>query len=330
MSQDLENACRTLLESTSLLNHEYGIPNLEAANTYPGTVANNGINKDLLFLETSYVKLYEELIDKITQLVYEKEVRMLEKLPNSEIDARFKALGNHNDATFYENQLQFRNNTLLNGYLTNTLPILRSIHQNDSTLTITEKNILTNLKVLYSSSDEFQGSSNVNQLLTSYNSSNEAHEKYIKLRVEALNLLKYEVEPELQQFHQSSALLEAKQNDLLKLKKLKITELSFENEDNLNTLKEKYNELVEKWMTISILCDFLPNLIMCIPTNWFNDKKLLSIVHDCEELAQVFSKYQSIVNLKNVDQLSNEELLLVDFNEFKLQDTSILERPSPA
>lgn len=327
MSQELENSYRELLESTSLLSHEYGVPNLEATNLYTTTVANHGIDNDLLFLETSYVKLYEELIDKITQLVYEKEVKELEKLTDEEIEARYKSL-HLKDAEFYENQLRFRNKTLLNEYLTNTLPILRSIHQNDLTLTRTEKNILTNLKILFSNNAEFQGGSNINQLIKNYNDDNEAQDKYVRLRVEALNLLKYELEPELQQFHYSSVLLTTKRKDLLQLKKQKIGEVSFDDIDSLDLLKEKYNEVVERWMTISVLCDLLPNLIMCIPTNWYNDKKLLTIIHDCEELGQVFSKYQSIVNLKNLHQLTNEELLLVDFEEFKLHDSNIFERES--
>lgn len=342
MSSGLEKACDNLLTTTSILSHEYGVPSLNTSKRFPAATTN--VDKDLLYLESSYYDIYDELTKKLDQLIYTNKLKELKNLSATEVDALYQEtiesksyllpssdLGEIEN--YYNNQIhKFKTKTLLNNHLSISLPILRSIHHNDANLTATEINILHNLKRLFSQNNDNNDSSNINTLIDTYRKNQESRANYINLRTELSNLLEYDLKPSLKEFNTFSKKLKLKQDDILKLIEEKVSDVQLfieptddtideDNETNgaseLDLLQTKANQLVERWSRISIFSDLMPNLILCTPTNWYNDKSLLEIINDCENISALFTEYQLIVNIKTLNTISTKELLMIDFDELK-------------
>lgn len=334
MSDELSKECDSLLASTSILDHHYGIPDI-TKNHLKLTSCNESTE-----LEKRYHELYGELSQKLNKLAYlnkldelngqsvEKieeqyheilnnkldKIPILEYLKGNEI-SKLKAIRN-----YYELQIDnFKTRLLLNNYLQITLPILRSTHQLDTGITTTELNISQNLSTLYSI-NERNANANVNKLIKSYQELNKNNKELSNLAHSISNTLNNELQSKLKSLNALNVNLKEKHNTLLEMKGKQINEFLSESDDHIY---KKFNALVNEWSYISIICELLVGFIISLPIDWYQDKSLRKILIETEKLSLKTSKYQLVINMNSLNNFKLEELYMIDLDELDLNsDTS--------
>lgn len=334
MSDELSRECDSLLTSTSILDHHYGIPDI-TKNHLKLTSSNESTE-----LEKKYHELYGELSQKLNKLAYlnkldelngqsvDKIEEQYHEILNNKLDkipiveyakgneiSKLKAIRN-----YYELQIDnFKTELLLNNYLQITLPILRSIHQLDTGITTTELNISQNLSTLYSI-NECNTNANVNKLIKSYQELNKNNDELNKLAHSISNTLNNELQSKLKSLNALNVSLKEKHNTLLEMKGKQINEFLGESDDKIY---KKFNTLVNEWSYISIMCEFLAGFLISLPIDWYQDKSLRKILFETEKLSLKISKYQLIINMNSLDNFKLEELYMIDLDELDLtSDTS--------
>lgn len=334
MSDELSKECDSLLASTSILDHHYGIPDI-TKNHLKLTSCNESTK-----LEKKYHELYGELSQKLNKLAYFNKLdelngqsvdkieeqyheilnNKLDKIPILEYSkgneiSKLKAIRN-----YYELQIDnFKTRLLLNNYLQITLPILRTIHQLDTGIATTELNISQNLSTLYSI-NERNTNANINKLIKSYQELNKNNKELNNLAHSISNTLNNELQDKLKSLNALNVNLKEKHNALLEVKGKQINEFLTESDDHIY---KKFNALVNEWTYISIICELLVGFIISLPIDWYQDKSLRKILFETEKLSLKTSKYQLVINMNSLNNFKLEELYMIDLDELDLNsDTS--------
>ncbi|CUM54817.1 uncharacterized protein AC631_01812 [Debaryomyces fabryi] len=334
MSNELSKECDSLLASTSILDHHYGIPDI-TKNHIKLTSSNKSME-----LEKEYYRLHGELSQKLNKLTYLNKLDELNGQSVDKIEEQYhEILNNKLDKIpileyakddeisklkairqYYELQVDnFKTRLLLNNYLQITLPILRSIHKLDTGITTTEMNISQNLSSLYSI-NEHDKNANVNKLIKSYQELNKNNKTLDKLAYSISNTLNNELQSKLKDLNNLSVNLKEKHTILLKLKRDQIKEFLDEND---NGVYEKFHTLVNEWSYISIICELLSSFIISLPIDWYQDRSLRRILFEIENISLKISKYQLIINVNSLKNFELEELYMIDLDELEIEsDTS--------
>lgn len=303
--EELSTSIDQLLSSTNIQSHHYGIPKINY---------HLNCNENALYTsEYGYYQSYKTLLDKLNQLIYLNEIKQLSNIPQNELQFQYDEIMVSIPANFQSNPLQylesqnkFKTNTLLNKYLEITLPILRSIHHSNHDLTSTETIIQRNLQRLYSM-DHKEQDVNINKLITTFNENQELNDQYNTLTNDLSHLFET-LKPKLaalKQLDQTLGELEVEANSQ------KVRDINMNQHDE-PTIKKQYKKLIQKWTHISILCDFLPNFIMCLPINWFEDLTCRDIIEICGDIREQFSYYQTLINKDSISTMSVTDLLMID------------------
>ncbi|CUM55846.1 unnamed protein product [Debaryomyces tyrocola] len=329
MSEELSRECDSLLTSTSILDHHYGIPDI-TKNHLKLTNSNESTE-----LEKKYHELYGELSQKLNKLTYLNKLDELNGQSVDKIEEQYHEILNNkldkipileyskgNEISklkairkYYELQIDnFKTRLLLNNYLQITLPILRSIHQLDTGITTTELNISQNLSTLYSI-NERNTNANVNKLIKSYQELNKNNEELNNLAHSISNTINNELQSKLKDLNAVNVTLKEKHNTLLELKGEQINEFLSESDDQIY---KKFNALVNEWSYISIICELLAGFVISLPIDWYQDKSLRKILFETENLSLKTSKYQLIINMNSLNNFKLEELYMIDLDELDL------------
>lgn len=329
MSEELSRECDSLLTSTSILDHHYGIPDI-TKNHLKLTNSNESTE-----LEKKYHELYGELSQKLNKLTYLNKLDELNGQSFDKIEEQYHEILNNkldkipileyskgNEISklkairkYYELQIDnFKTRLLLNNYLQITLPILRSIHQLDTGITTTELNISQNLSTLYSI-NERNTNANVNKLIKSYQELNKNNEELNNLAHSISNTINNELQSKLKDLNAVNVTLKEKHNTLLELKGEQINEFLSESDDQIY---KKFNALVNEWSYISIICELLAGFVISLPIDWYQDKSLRKILFETENLSLKTSKYQLIINMNSLNNFKLEELYMIDLDELDL------------
>lgn len=277
MSQ-LQKACDHVLKSTRLLSHEYGVPPLEPA-------AVDAADDDLLLLEALYCEMYRTLVDKLNHLLYVNRLKELAEMPDDKINELYEEtiapqlLQSHDTAlveSHYRSHIAFKTDTVLNTHLATVVPVLRAIHHDEAAVTPTERNLLVNLKQLFSDT----GKASTSRLMQGTSANDAALSGYASLHQQLHELIAHDVAPKLRQFHQLSSTLESHKKSLVSLRREAVSD------DDVAQLRDTAAQLVHRWTRIAVYCDLVPNLVMCNPTNWYEDEKLREAIEECSAYAE--------------------------------------------
>lgn len=326
MSDELARVCDSLLISTSILDHHYGIPDIKENQVKFAS------NNSTLELETKYHELYDEFCHKLNKLTYLNKLNELNKQSNDNIEQQYHEFVNNkldkipfiHDSQddeiaklksirqFYQLQIDtFKTNLLLNNYLQISLPILRSIHHLDIGVTTTELNMSQNLSALYSKT-EADSNANINRLIKEYSLSNSNIHELDSLTETTLKLVLEELQPKLKHFNDTNIDLKSQHKKLIDVKESQIKKLLDDSNDDIHN---KFANLVNQWAHLSVICDFLPGFIISLPIDWYQDKGLQKIMKDCETISQKLSKYQLIININTLKNSKLEDLFMIDLDE---------------
>ncbi|KAK6456992.1 uncharacterized protein RJT20DRAFT_36328 [Scheffersomyces xylosifermentans] len=314
MSEELSKLCDDILASTSILSHNYGIPSLRKSN-------HSSTSNTVAALESQYTDLYRELTTKANELLYLSKLEELQMAPDRQIEEQYDQIVKELplvEPKDLESFLRVHNQTvkteqLLNNFMQTIVPTIRAIHQAREDLTSTEVNILNNLNELYSIKDGKKGLEF--QLAQEHEIRRLENETYSELDNELSSLLTSDIKPKLQELNSINQELSTKSDQLAEAKKQQIEADEAVDDQELQSIKARYTELVKKWKYLSKICEFLPSFITTLPINWFNDKTLFDIIRDCEKLAERLEKYQSIVNVNTIDEFDVKDLMLLEFKD---------------
>lgn len=305
MSKELAKICEGVLQNSGLLTHTYGIPKIL------GNLA--GQLKEILRLEGEYSKLYKQLTTKVDRLIYLNKLQEIESLNLSQIDELYQNIRNEfprvNEGDLEDFLIKQNNgiktDIILANYLQIILPILKSIHS--SNLSLTEANILKNMK------KNFEIDSGLTfQIIASYKQQSKDEINQVDLLMQLSRHLKL-IKPKLSQFDQlNHDLIQANQK-LISQKSKQINDIDVNEQD----LMKKYRHLLNQWNYLLKICQFLPILITTLSINWFEDKTLFNIVHQCQDYLQKLEKYQAIICVNDLEHLTISDLLMLDFSEIQ-------------
>ncbi|KAK6201254.1 uncharacterized protein RJT21DRAFT_34108 [Scheffersomyces amazonensis] len=314
MSQELADACDKLISTTSILSHTFGVPKVTRSNSKTNIIINR--------LEQQYVNVYQELTNKLRELIYLNELNTVGKLKEKEINDKYEEIKrvypmieSDNLESFLQlHNTKVQNESLLNHYIQLTGPILRSIHQDNKALTSTELNILHNLEKMYSLDNGL-----VFKLMNKIEEGKQSEQEYYTLVANIEKLLREDLKPKLNSLGESNNKLLQLNKQLVESKEVQIDKLDPELDTSIgNEIKSIYKDLVAQWNLLSKYSNFLPMLITSLPINWFEDKTLYNILRNCEDYAEKLEKYQLLVNIETINDFRLKDLLMLDFEEFKL------------
>ncbi|KAM9924011.1 hypothetical protein OXX59_004825 [Metschnikowia pulcherrima] len=297
----LDDACDEIL-SSGILQHEYGIPVL-----WPRTAPQ--VQKP--DLEKEYYDLNKELALKVNRLVFLNKMAELRQLDPHSIEEQYKETfedETYQHMSFAEKErhlrgmTRFKTEDLTGDFLTVALPVLRSIHQENSALTDAEFTILNNLKKLYSHYNEHPA--NIRRLLAEYNKQKDVTSEELEIQDKIEKILA-ELAPNL-------AELESCNNEYVTLRnsyenKLQARDTDF-SEPALKRLKQAAQTLSRRLSRLSSLCDFIPNFVLCQATNWYTDKSLLAVVDECQSLAEKLEFFPNSQDLKSIEGVMKADL----------------------
>ncbi|CAH6718158.1 hypothetical protein CLIB1444_01S00430 [[Candida] jaroonii] len=302
---ELSKTIDQFLSFTNIQNHHFGIPKVN----YHSTSKSNA----LFAAELKYYQSYKTLISNINELIYLNELKNLQNTSNNNLNDQYDSImkeipGNFQDKPieYLQSLNNFKTDTLLNTYLQITLPVLRSIHHYNDYLTSTETVIHNNLENLYSQTNG-QQDVNINKILDLYNKNNELTEQYNDLQSDIKRILKL-IKPKLKNLNEIDETLqslESENNDK------RLTFIKNHQYDE-QAIKKLFKKLVQKWCHISILCDFLPNFILCLPLDWFDDNICNQIMEKCAELNEKYGHFQTLLNKDNIKDMTLDQLLMID------------------
>ncbi|EGW31056.1 uncharacterized protein SPAPADRAFT_62958 [Spathaspora passalidarum NRRL Y-27907] len=296
MSQKLADACDSLLEYTSLLQHSSDIPKIASSKS-------NDLDKTQK-LQQEYYTLYKQLNHKLSRLIYLNKLKELDSdsIPTQldNIKTQFDIQDNEELLQFLTNQnTQIKINKLFNRYLLMTLPILKSIHY--SNLTESETKILDDLQKLY---DLDSGISL--KLVKQAQTSNNDRDAYFDKVNELQNLITNEIKPMLVESTWVNSQLEEVNKKYVNLKEDTIDE---------KASRVQVLQLVEQWDNLKKLSSLIPLLISSLPTNWYTDESLVSVMNECDDISQRIAKLTSVLNRETVGYYTTKQLHAFEFNE---------------
>lgn len=301
MSRELSTAIDSFLSYTDIQSHEYGIPSLE------GIVFTD--QTDIYERELLYKSLYDSLLEKVNKLLYLNEIKSLAITNPDDIEQEYQTIkvklpvsddNPHKIQQFLTIQNEsIKTKSLLSNYLQITLPTIRSIHHLDFDFTDSEATISKNLSLLYSDLNK-NLDANISSLMNQYNDTHDSMIEISQLRKDISELLT-ELTPKLNELighTQELSRLEQEYIDLLKNQAY-----------NEKDIRNKFTRLSEKWNSISILLTIIPNFIMCLPLNWFDDDGCLAIIQQCGSISQEFDKYHRLMNKESMKNMNIDDLV---------------------
>ncbi|RLV91689.1 hypothetical protein JA1_003689 [Spathaspora sp. JA1] len=304
MTQELATACDSLLEYTSLLQHSFDIPKIAQSKS-------NKSNKTQI-LQNEYYTLYKQLNHKLSRLIYLNKLKELKEdtdIHTNEqtlvhIKQQFEHIQDNEELfRFISNQnTEIKINKLFNRYLLMTAPILKSIHYSD--LTESETQILHDLQKLY----DLQSGIAL-KLLNQTKTFNEDQELYFTKLNELQNLITEDIKPILMESTSVNTQLEQVNKKYVKLKEETVDDTSN------SSSRVAVLELVDKWDKLKKLTCLIPLLISSLPSNWYSDESLITIMNDCDEISERLDRLTSVLNKQNVGYYTTKSLYAFEFNE---------------
>ncbi|KAK6877403.1 hypothetical protein K6H10_003923 [Candida tropicalis] len=290
MSDELAREAERLLKSTSILNHKYGIPEVEP----------NQTSSNIKELEQKYFTMYRSLNHKLNKLMYLNKIQEVESLPDEQIKQQVEIIKHNMGITDSEELLDFlklqnseiKTDRLLLSYLLMTKPILKSIHQ--SQLNTSEQNIHSMLTELY---DDEKG------LITNY--------KEKEFDREAYNTITKVIKPLIEESTELNKTLKESNRKYVQNKENIVRETI----SNQGDKRKEFYELVNKWEKLQQMCLEIPERILELPVNWYDDPELLSIMEQVDQIQIKLNKYLSIANKDTVSMFTTTELLALEFPE---------------
>lgn len=290
MSDELGQEAENLLKKTSILNHQYGIPKVEP----------NQTSANIKELENKYYTSYTSLNHKLNKLMYLNKIQEIETLSQEQINNQVEIIKHKIGISDSQELLDFLNlqnseiktNSLLN-YLLLIKPILKSIHQ--SGLNTSEQNILSMLNELYD--DE-------NGLITNYKD-----EKFDKSTYDMITKV---IKPLIEKSTKLNQTLKE-----LNRKYVSDKEEQISNDSNINEgeKRREFYELVNKWEDLQNKCLEIPERIIDLPLNWYDNPELLSIMEQVDKIQIKLNKYLLIINKDTISMFSTIELLALEYPE---------------
>lgn len=310
MSQDIEKACDDIL-SLGILDHEYGIPSLWQ---------NANVTRDL-DLEDEYYQLNQQLAAELDRLVYLNRMKELRGTSPEEITLLYeemtqidqlKGLSDNEIEHFMKTHTDhFKTTALLNEYLALALPLIRAVYHGNSTLAHSEFTILNNLKKLYSQYNEHPA--NISRLMGGYEAQNENIAKEADLLVQIDKLFSTSITErfkELDELNQEYLVFQNTYANQIQSQ----TDASSQLPTEVKRLRTAVGGLAKKMTSVSILCDLLPNLVLCQSSNWYNDRSLVGIIEDCQDTAEGLSEVEQL-STRTIKRTTVESILKMDFEE---------------
>lgn len=308
----LNEACDELLE-TGILDHEHGIPRLWYK-----------LAEELLDPQgpqSKYYNLNKGLLENLDGIVYQDKLKQLRELPKDEIDALYETMALLEPLLLFKNQEEilaflekhtktFKTQALMGDYIPSALPIVRAIHHGNASLADLEISILNNLKRLYSHyNDQY---ANIKRLIKAYREDSTLTKKVASVSAEVNSYISTVLLPKLQRLEKLNDELVVLQNTY---KNQVEARSSAAEKAPLETkkLRAEVLQLSKRLTTTAVLCDFLPNLILCQASNWHSDSLLRTIMEDCQDVAEAIEGYISSLHYKNARTLKVDDILQIDF-----------------
>lgn len=274
-----------------------------------------------LELEKEYYEVNGQLASCLDELVYLNKLKELNELDNAELDSKYQEIMNNDYfedkseseiESFLVNHLEkVKRQALLRDFLPMALPVLRAIHIENASLTESEYLVLNNLKKLYSRYNEHPA--NIKRLISEYHQSIELLDKKLLLLAQIETLISIDLKEKVD-------MINANVKEMTLLQNEKEAQSSEKREQYTNLLRQAYKSLYNKMNRISTLCDLLPRLVLCHPSNWYNDTSLREIIEKCQDVSEAFPETQS---LEIADSLNLEELLSLDISHFEVFSSDI-------
>lgn len=302
----LDTICDELLPKFA--SHNYGIPALWVRNP----------EKTQPELEKSYYDQNGKLATHLDKLVYLNKMQRLRQLDVSTINDQYlEFLGEEIVKELEEQQLELflvnhltavKTHALLRDYLPLALPVLRAIHIDNASLTESELLILNNLKKLYSRYNEHPA--NIRWLMNEYERSTQLLEKRLNLMAQIQESLETELAPKIRRLNAYNKEIQQLKH-LSKEGSLTATEII----DATTNLRHQLKTLLQLLQKISVLCDLIPALVLCHPSNWYNDKSLREIMEKGQDVAETIPDFSAF---ENIDDLDLHQMLLLDSKTFML------------
>lgn len=295
----LNKACDDIL--SVVRNHEFGIPTISPKNRLIACPAP----------EEKYYNLNGVLASRLDELVYLNKLQEMKQLSAAEIEGQYQQMVS--EASFDEksddeiekflidHSARVKNQALLRDFLPIALPILRAIHIDNSSLTDSEMLIFNNLKKLFSRYNDHP--SNIRRLIDEYQQNVELLDEKLKYLANIENLLNNELRERMNQLGLNLEQLRVQQEE--KEDSLYPTQL----EERTQYLQLALDKLHKQINRITILCDFLPSLVLCHPSNWYNDSSMRELIEKCQEVSEAVLNIQLI---KDPKILSLEEILALE------------------
>lgn len=310
MSEDVEKACDDIL-ALGILDHEYGIPKLWL---------NSSVVQDF-DLEDEYYQLNQQLATELDKLIYLNKMKELQGSSAEEITQLYeeviqldqlKGLSNDEMEKFLIAHTEhFKTTALLNEYLALALPLLRAIYHGNSTLADSEFTILNNLKKLYSQYNDHPA--NISRLMRGYEDQNGHVAKEAELLAQIETLFASAVTEHVKLLHELNQEYLVLQNTYTNQVQSQ-TDSSSEMPSEVKKLRTAVAGLAKKMSSVSVLCDLLPNLVLCQSSNWYNDKSLRGVVEDCQDTAEQLSEIVQL-STRSIKSVTVESIFKMDFEE---------------
>lgn len=309
----LSEACDELLKS-EFLDHEFGLPLLEDPTTQSEP-------------ETSeYYKANGQLTEQLTKLVYLDKLKELRELDEEALEERYRAIGggggnfgepvNSGNSDISGNSEEalliwnFRDKSLLNEYLTMALLVLRLIHH-DGGLSPAKSEIAEELERMYNAE-----TGSVHQLISEFERKQQLVKEHAELSAEIDHFLVSVLSPKLEsclELQQEWTALKNTYSNRMDAAGVAAAALGD------RKLRAGVSLLGKRVSVISALCDLIPNLILCLPSDWHHDETLLRIMKDVQRIAEAVEPYTELGAGMPVEQAAK-----VDYNEMTKEMQRVL------
>lgn len=264
-----------------------------------------------LELEKEYYEVNGLLASCLDELVYLNKMKELNQLDKTELDKKYLELkdldifeekSDDEIEAFLVNHLEkVKRQALLRDFLPIALPVLRAIHIENTSLTESEYLVLNNLKKLYSRYNEHPA--NIKRLIGEYNQSIELLDKKLLLLAQIEKFISCDLKEKVDSINTNMkelAILQTQERESLPTE---------QRDKKASSLKKDCKSLHNRLTRISILCDLLPRLVLCHPSNWYNDTSLREIIESCQDVSEALPDFKV---LGKADLLTLEELLELD------------------
>ncbi|KAI5967198.1 hypothetical protein CANMA_003255 [Candida margitis] len=294
MSDELGETCDHFLKTTTILSHQYGIPQVQRQQDFTSW-------SHIHNLEKQYYAVYQDLTHKLNHLMYLtklKEVSNLDDISH-QIDQIKQAMDIDDlDELYQFIQLQndvVKTDSLLNRFLLMSSPILKAINQ--ASLNTSEMKILDHLGILYNEGGLVYKVQEIE---------NKNRDEVSQPEKNPFELIYTDIKPLMDEVQQLDA-----QFKQLQLKYISNKENKVEENEEART---RYHGLVSRWHKLDRLCLLLILLITSLPYAWSTDESLMTMMLDLNDMRDKLAKYQSVVNKDNIDDFTSRELLSLEFD----------------